>query len=260
MGAADRIDAIGDLLESFIITPAPIFVFSDLDDSLFQTRRKCPLQADLFEAALDRQGEPLPDFTGQQKALMTLLQQGTLIPVTGRNTAALERVKLDFRSYRITSHGALILDEDGQPDQQWLNLIGEQHRQWQHHMQAALAWIERSSAGLAVRHRIIEDQGLPVYVSIKGDETALADLEQRVHETWGKNGSQVHRNGQNMALLPPFARKERAVEFVMRRLQLNGVDPLFIGLGDSLTDAPFMQLCHYALIPRQSQIRDLSWG
>ena len=240
---------------------APVFVFADLDDSLFQTLRKCPPAANLVTAAVDRQGEPLSYTTPQQRTLLALLDQAVIIPVTGRNTVALERVHMVFPSYRITSHGALVMTADGYPDAGWLTRIEAQHREWIAQMETALAWVERARtiAGLALRCRIIEDQGMPVYISVKGEEAALARLNADIHEAWGGEGARVHRNGENMALLPPFACKEDAVAFLMQRLRETEDQPLFIGLGDSATDLPFMRLCHYAVIPQQSQIRETLW-
>ena len=237
----------------------PIYIFADLDDSLFQTKRKCPTTGTLFTAAKDRYGMPLSYFTGEQKVLLTLLQQGTLIPVTGRNTAALDRVQLSFTSYRITSHGAMVLDSNGKPDEEWLALIQAQCMQWRENLSAVLVLIEKHivNANLALRCRVIEDQGVSVYVSIKGEEGALQYLLATVWELWKAEGVQVHHNGENMALLPPFANKARAVAFLMQRLHDNGVSPLFMGIGDSLTDLPFLQLCHYAIIPRGSQIQEM---
>jgi predicted mannosyl-3-phosphoglycerate phosphatase (HAD superfamily) len=60
-----------------------------------------------------------------------------------------------------------------------------------------------------------------------------------------------------MALLPPFADKEKAVAFLMRRIRDTVLNPLFLGLGDSITDLPFLRLCHYAITPRGSQIQTL---
>ena len=240
---------------------APIFVFADLDDSLFQTLRKCPQDIDLAAAAVDRQGAPLSYMTPQQRALLALLDRAVIIPVTGRNTAALERVHMAFTSYRITSHGALVMTADGYPDAGWLARIKVQHQEWISQLEIALAWVERArvSAGLALRCRIIEDQNMPVYISIKGEQAALEYLNAAIHEAWGEEGARIHRNGENMALLPPFARKEEAVAFLMQRLRETGDQPLFIGLGDSTTDLPFMRLCHYAMIPQQSQIRATLW-
>jgi len=241
--------------------PQTVYIFTDLDDSLFQTERKCPEKASLFAAAVDRHGQTLSYFTAAQQLLLDLFEQGTVIPVTGRNTTALKRVHLRFNSYRITSHGALILTPEGHPDTAWLGACQAHYSGWAEHLTAASQqikqWIECS--GLALRCRVIEDHNLPVYVSIKGDESDLEQVAAYAGEIWRGKDVQVHRNGQNMALLPPFASKEKAVEFLMRRFIATEAEPLFLGLGDSITDLPFLRLCHYAITPRGSQIQE-SWS
>jgi hypothetical protein len=239
-----------------------VFIFTDLDDTLFQTWRKCPPSVGaLSMAATDRSGQPLSYFTPQQRNLMRVLERGTVIPVTGRNTPALERVRLEFSSYRVTSHGAMLLGPDGKPDGAWWALIKAEYEHWRQPMRTLLQWLSHTIAreALALRCRLVEDQGVPVYLSIKGDAPVIVEMVQRCRSNPCADGLLVHHNGQNMALLPPFASKERAVGFIMERLQESVVDPLFIGVGDSATDLPFLRRCHYALMPRESQIQESAW-
>lgn len=238
----------------------PIFIFTDLDDCLFQTRRKCPDDVALTTAAVDRQGAALSYCTPQQQALLALLGNGTLIPVTGRNTAAVKRVQIPFASFRITSHGALVFGANGQLDPDWLALRRDEFAFWGERMQAVTAQVQALLTDTtAVRCRIIDDHDWPVYVSIKGAEQALDALSAAVQELWSDPQAHIHRNGENMALLPPYARKEQAVAFLMERLRKEHSNPLFIGLGDSVTDVPFLALCHYAMTPRTCQIRSELW-
>ena len=235
-----------------------IYVFTDLDDTLFQTRRKCPSEQGLKEAATDRHGQALSFFTPPQQAWLELLGPATVIPVTGRNTAALERVNLDFSSYRIPSHGALVLGPGGAPEPEWLAGIREQIEPWEALMSQVQARLQAFIAHrtLDARCRLIEDQGLAVYISVKGDEAALDALAEEASALWGPE--KIHRNGQNLALLPPYACKRRAVAYVMQRLA-GQHSPLFVGIGDSLSDLPFLKLCHYAVIPGGSQIQERTW-
>lgn len=210
---------------------------------------------------MDRQGNPLSFFSKAQCGLLDLLQQATLIPVTGRNTSALQRVHLNFVSYRITGHGAMISDATGEPVEEWLVLNQADYQTWQESMEVTVEWVQQkiSREKLELRCRLIEDQGLPVYVSIKGNENLLAQLETTLTEIWASPG-QIHRNGHNMALLPPFANKERAVSYLMQRFRETHSSPLYIGLGDSLSDLPFMRLCHFAITPQASQIQEATWS
>jgi hypothetical protein len=63
-----------------------------------------------------------------------------------------------------------------------------------------------------------------------------------------------HRNDNNIALLPPWLGKQNAVAHVLPRLRARFPDARLIGIGDSLTDAPFMRICDFAMLPTHSQL------
>ncbi|MFU7617224.1 hypothetical protein ACNAPE_28765, partial [Klebsiella pneumoniae] len=98
-------------------------VFSDLDDTLFQTRRKMvdELALEPFRTgALDRSLTPRSFMTEEQAMLVDwLLEHADLIPVTARGTEEISRVQIPFRSWAVTTHGAVILRPDGTPDSDW---------------------------------------------------------------------------------------------------------------------------------------------
>jgi len=237
-----------------------LYIFTDLDDTLFQTRAKCPTHENLRTMALDRQGQPLSFASTAQQTLLAWLEQGVMIPVTGRNTAALERVNIAFQSFKITSHGAMVVGPDGCPDKQWLTHLQQHHgwEHWQQRLQTALMHVDtlRQQQGLALRCRIIEDQGLACYLSVKGEAQALDEIAAQ--QLW--DPTLVHRNGENMALLPGYASKANAVAFVLEQLSATDTPVLTLALGDSLTDIPFMQHCDYAIVPRRSQIQEQLWS
>ncbi|MEM8741181.1 MAG: trehalose phosphatase, partial [Pseudomonadota bacterium] len=113
------------------------------------------------------------------------------------------------------------------------------------------------SRGMSVRAWIVEEPGLGgVYAVVKANEgtpeARLAELEAplaaRLTSDW-----RVHRNGNNLALLPPPVSKRRAARWLLERLRADG--PLLsIGVGDSLSDLDFMRLCDAWMAPAQSQI------
>lgn len=238
-----------------------VYVFTDLDDSLFQTRGKCG-DGPLYEAAFDKDGAPLSYHTEGQLALLRLLADATLIPVTGRNVAALRRVRsMHFPWLRVTSHGALVLDADEKILPSWESLLKAELPVWEARFEEALelAQARIAAEGLALRARVIIDQRIPVYVSIKGDSKQIAMMAESFKPLW-RDGV-IHRNRHNMALLPPYASKARAVEHVMARiLEEVGAAPLFVGVGDSVSDVPFLKLCHFAITPQGSQIHQETWA
>ncbi len=240
------------------------YVFTDLDDTLIQTRGKVPSGYQADAAALDKDGAALSFICPHQQTLLRTLAQGgaMIIPVTGRNTDALQRVTLPFfQHYRIVSHGALILRADDSPCPEWLAHLARHHdlAQAQTLLDAlnAQAWQIIEQQQLPARSRVITDQGVPAYLSIKTDcaEQGAQALDQLVA---GLNAqrpadSRWHRNGRNLALRMPYTCKREAVRFLLTLLNV-GANDLTLGLGDSLTDLPFMRETHFALMPTGSQI------
>ncbi|WP_086931068.1 hypothetical protein [Agarilytica rhodophyticola] len=231
-----------------------IVIFTDLDDSLIQTEGKLPSNAQTFLGATDRTGKPLSFFTQSQKALLAMFASAnaTVIPVTGRNTDALNRVHHDFNSYRVVSHGAVVLTRDGKLCQNWLGEIDRELSHWPELLAKANQEINTiiSSLRLDARSRVIVDQDIPAYISVKGESKALAAIRQN-HSL--DHHFYRHENGRNHALMPPYARKKRAVEYLKKQMQLDDND-LIIGIGDSISDLDFMHACQFSMMPTNSQI------
>ncbi len=242
-----------------------VFVFSDLDDTLLQIQRKCITAGPLTEAAVDREGQPLSFHSPEQLLLLELFKPCTLIPVTGRNLSALDRIRSpSFSSYRITSHGAVVWRTDKGLLPDWKRKIEQEASLWEPRMQRLLKVIEdfhQAERGGDLRFRMIYDAGIPVYLSIKGSQEYLSRIEDMLYPVWSQEmGAVIHRNDHNMALLPPYADKAKAVKYVMELIRAQcEVSPLFIGMGDSLTDLSFLKACHFALTPQHSQIHQEAW-
>jgi predicted mannosyl-3-phosphoglycerate phosphatase (HAD superfamily) len=81
----------------------------------------------------------------------------------------------------------------------------------------------------------------------------LARLQARLEPDLDRDRYFLHANDNNLSLLPRFLGKEKAVEHVLDQ-HLAGEPRLTLGMGDSLTDAPFLNLCDYAILPCDSQL------
>jgi hydroxymethylpyrimidine pyrophosphatase-like HAD family hydrolase len=244
-----------------------VTVFADLDDTLFATREKASLRAEggaLQTAAVDRSGTPLSFHSPDQLELLDLLGGATLVPVTGRNREALDRVASPrFADYRIVSHGALIYAPGGEPLASWHSRIEEQAACVIEVMRT-LADVSQRCLGpdvAGLRTRVIRDGGVPVYVSVKAAVDFLPDHAEEISVAAVSCGSnwRVHCNGHNMAILPPYADKAAAVAHVMQIKRQSDPGAVFVGIADSLTDLPYLKLCHYAVVPRDSQIQRTLW-
>lgn len=239
-------------------------VFTDLDDTLFQTRRKMvdELALEPFRTgALDRSLSPRSFMTEEQSMLVDwLLEHADLIPVTARGTEEISRVAIPFKSWSITTHGAVILDAHKQPDPVWRALMLDKlapYRARLLQLQQDITQLmhERDINGWA---RINYEYGdTPIYLVMKHtDSTRLDELNafaDEIEEKFSTEGFYIHRNSNNIAWLPDPVEKGLATRYLLDKLRAErGVFPV-IGLGDSLSDHRFMKLCTWFGIPNQSQ-------
>ena len=241
--------------------------FVDLDDTLFQTERKNPLAKIL--GAVDRDGRPLSFMTQAQRDLLDWLVASTrLVPTTGRSSDAVDRVRLGLDGDDpwtalgveavICSFGGVIRRPDRSPDPDWHALMAGPAEAA---APALTALEDRAAAlisgqGLDIRHRVIVDAGLPLYLSVKHnarDTVALAGLAARLAEAVPA-GWQTHLNANNLAYMPPFLAKERAVAWY--RAQRAGPHPFALAIGDSLSDLGFLAACDIAAMPASCQLME----
>nr|WP_242469515.1 haloacid dehalogenase [Rhabdochromatium marinum] len=232
---------------------------------MFQSRRKCPSESHLQPAAYLSNGQAHSFMSARQRSLWALFgETATLIPTTARNQAAFARVKLPFSSWCILDYGGIILDAEGVPEPDWMARATMRAEASLGPLRALLQQAETLIAReqLAVRVRIIEDFGLPLYLVAKYRDDQVADLDRLQHELiepWvaAQAGAQrLHRNDNNLAVIPASLGKEFAVRYLIERLREEWGEIFTIGVGDSLIDAPFMAECDYAIIPGGTQLFD----
>jgi len=230
-----------------------LIIFSDIDDTLIQTKKKCPPNALLYPAGPKSSSY----YSEQQRKLTEWFGHARIIPVTGRDSEALSRVSFAFDHEKIVDHGALILNTDGSLDKIWLEHINDDMLQWRRFLYDLCDRIEKKikKLSLSLRCHVLSDHGFACYISIKGiaKHFRILDEEVAAHKAFHP-AAVVHENGENMALLPHYTSKSRAVQYLIDRYKTEIEHPLFIGAGDSRSDKAFMALCHYQLIPSESQI------
>jgi hypothetical protein len=244
-----------------------VIALVDLDDTLFQTIRKCPpdVPVDLLSPlGFAKDGSALSYATPHQFEFVNWLVETThFVPVTARGLDALQRVRIPFGE-AVCAHGGVILKPDGTPDAGWAAHIAEQVAIYTP-MLTSLALAVRTSAsvlGVQVSVRILDDDGVGLYVLVKQPDSDVDRLNAVVDAMIDQlpRGWTDHRNGNNVALMPPFLGKEHAVAHILPGLRARFPLALVIGIGDSLTDAPFMRLCDFAVTPTQSQLASAFFG
>jgi hydroxymethylpyrimidine pyrophosphatase-like HAD family hydrolase len=235
----------------------------DLDDTLFQTRRKCPPELgeeQLTALGFARDGSALSFATPRQMRFLRWLSETThFVPVTARSLDALRRVRVRHAA-AICAHGGLILDEAGAIDREWQAHVAGQaapHARTLAEIAEAIAEEgRRRREPLSVR--VLSEGGVPLYVVAKHPDANVLALNAVVNAALPDLPAEwiEHRNGNNVALLPPHLGKDRAVRHILPSLRARFPEAPAIGIGDSRTDAAFMRLCDFAMLPTGSQLAE----
>jgi hydroxymethylpyrimidine pyrophosphatase-like HAD family hydrolase len=230
-------------------------VFSDLDDTIFQTARKMDSAADPERLASEALNGSHSYMSETQSVMMDWLLGSTrFIPVTARSTEALARCTLRFEDYRVCSNGAVILLPDGTEDHGWLRRSTEQANAAQEIFEAMIGFVAAQRPAGRYRCWTVEEFGTGFYFCVKSNEgaQALDDVEEGL---CGLAGTRLvrHRNDNNLSFTPAGISKRLAVEYLSDKLLRDNAVPVF-GMGDSLTDLPFMATCDMLVIPKRSQI------
>jgi hypothetical protein len=239
-----------------------IIALVDLDDTLFQTRRKCPPSMrddELAVMASGRGGEPLSFATPSQMAWIDWLRSSALlIPVTGRSVDALQRVNLVFE-YAIAAHGGAIIRPGSLTCSAWQRRMEREANEYQPTLEKFSRMLSQVAAerDWDINIRIIGEGDIGLYLVAKHRNVdreeelhALADtVENEFPLEWTR-----HLNGNNLAYMPPYLGKHHAAVHLLAELREVYPHLPVLGLGDSTTDLPFLSLCDFAAAPTSSQL------
>lgn len=236
-------------------------VFTDIDETLTRSARRSPPEPGAELVATDRAGAPTSYRSAAQGVFFQWLDRADrVIPVTGRSLDAFRRVRLPFRAEAVVHHGAVILGEGGERDDAYHELVAPDLRAADEVLAEAFAhvtdWIPRARVALRAYRQVLD--GLTAEVCVKPvdpEGRELGDGGDELETRWGGlAGVRVHRNGNNLALLPAGVDKGRAVEWLLDRLT-DRMGPLVsVGVGDSATDYDFLSRCDYYVVPSGSQL------
>ncbi|MGY9047048.1 MAG: hypothetical protein ACKVKF_08275 [Rhodobacterales bacterium] len=232
----------------------PIF-FSDLDDTIFQTARKMTTAPDPAHLASEALNGSHSYMSQSQEAMMDWLLGSTrFIPVTARSTEALERCRVPFTDHQICTNGAVILLPDGTPDSHWLDQTRQQAEAAAGVLNDLLSYVQSRTPPDRYRCWIVEEFGTGFYFCVKSNGVAeeLDGIETPLAAIAGDRLLR-HRNDNNLSFTPVGISKRHAVQYLSARLLTDSATPVF-GMGDSLSDLPFMATCDMLVIPRHSQI------
>ena len=254
------------------------YALMDLDDTLFQTQRKIDAwklpttePEKLVCATINKQGEPLSFMSQRQAAFFNWLLSSTeLIVVTARDRSEIQRVKLPFNSWQVLTHGAVILNSDGELLSSWQQHMYDALMPLQDTLNHLTEWVKGYSQQNDNTHNDLKltphkdtfiDSELTIYLAIKHrqkDHQSLAELAKKLPTLIPNFDAHfyVHVNANNLAILPHAVHKRHAVQFLLEQ-HLDHQRPSF-GFGDSLADLPFLQLLDWYGMPNHGQLHEQS--
>lgn len=236
-----------------------LIVFTDLDDTLFQTLHKKDVP-DSIPMGFSKEGLPLSYACPKQQTLLSLfMEQGTVIPTTARDFASFNRVRYPFKSFAVLNFGATVLLPGGAIDTDWHDQMIAASKEMGADLTTyfELSQLLEKQQALGLSIRLISDFGLNLYILVKHsghDMKALDVLQAMWEETKGSNYI-IRRNGNNLTLAPNFFNKQKAVQYLIET-HFDVRTDVIIGAGDSLSDYGFMTKCDYFLTPVGSQLHE----
>lgn len=231
----------------------PLISCIDLDSTFVHTTRNPDAFLHKILRTNPQTGSRTYMTTEQEKLYELIDQSGTIIPITGRSSESIQELGIPFEGYKIVCHGGLILDANNEEVLAWKEIStgpGQEEI-----LQAILSYWQSviRSKGLPARVWMVAEFGRSIYVSLKGSPEILNSLALDLQ---GANllpdTYMIHYNHRNMAVLPPFVRKEKALSWL--REQFFPEKALWLGFGDSNSDLPYMQACDFWITPSGSQI------
>lgn len=245
-------------------------VFADIDGTLIGPRRdvgRAHNDTSTHEVddvgATDANGNVIAWRTSEQRALYSWLQQvGDVVAVTGRSVGAYGRVRLPFAPHAIVHHGAVILGSEGEAFRAATRPLLLESAPVLREAHAGLLALIATQPSLRVTTQTVEGQLVEVCVKHRDpnlDRGTIAGRElpsvvaDDIEGLWrALPDVRVHRNGNNLAVLPRRVTKARAVLWLREHVYTD-IDIAF-GAGDSVSDYGFMAACDVALVPTKSQL------
>ena len=233
--------------------------FVDLDDTLFQTQRKCEGKTIVQMAAKGSTKQRSSYMCSKQRDFFEALKsQSLVIPTTARDKKSFHNVDIRWNGPCILNHGGTILYPSGDEDLEWKARITKQRNKIHYKLLVIESQIKAfaTEKSLDVRVRLIGDD--PLYVVAKdnnSDIKSLIEIQDFVNKTLipeSPSDFYIHFNDNNLAVIPQFLNKSHAVQYVLDNYF--DTTPTTLGVGDSISDLDFMKLCDFVITPSQSQI------
>ncbi|MFK5976868.1 MAG: HAD family hydrolase [Sulfurovum sp.] len=234
--------------------PNKIFFFSDIDDTLIQTRRKTDFTKETVVGGYTKDGEENSFFyKGTKLFIDTIIKSGmTFIPTTARNMDSYDRTILSKDKnikYAILNFGGVVLI-DGKVDEDWQKQIMQEYNKilsMQEVYKILQKELMRANVELVIK--VLDEFYLSIYnkfnLNNKGVLNSVREILNEFLEIY--TDFYLYENDNSFAILPKCLNKKFAVEYLIERY--NPI--LTLGAGDNISDMDFMNLADFKIIPQK---------
>ncbi len=237
--------------------PKRIFFFSDIDDTLIQTKRKTDFRKNTTVASYTKEKEESSFFyEGTKLFVDAIIDSGmAFIPTTARNLASYQRTvfyKNPEIKYIILNFGGLIII-DNKEDKAWTKAINDSYKEitpLNKLYKNLLQYFNDNDLKLQVK--IIDSYYISIYNKFDLDNQEMIKKIREILMAFLniEKDFYIYENGNSFALLPNFLNKKFAVKYLIDRYK----PILTLGAGDNSSDLDFMNLTNFKIIPEQVHI------
>jgi len=233
-----------------------ILLFIDLDDTLFQTKRKNP--HGIIPVSHNAKTGRSSYMTEAQELFFELFSHSErvkIIPTTARdlqqyNNCFLSRSPLIDTA--IIYFSGVILEK------------GVEEKQWQQHIKKSFSQLDIPLSKLFTQiEKIIGnnshftlDNADDYYLIVRAQIDCPKNIRKNLFselKTLKTPDYLIHQNNRLFVFVPNFLDKRYAVQYLIEKHQ----PELTLGVGDSITDLPFMLQCDFRIFPKNAQIEEL---
>lgn len=230
-----------------------VFVFVDLDDTLFQTKRKNSNA--IIQATESPNLSTVSYMSEEQNALLNMFKKDhytKIIPVTARDREQYFRTYISrdpFVEYASLYFGGVIM-KNGKIDNYWKKKVNLELKKTNLQINQLHSVLKERLDKKVFLINNIDDY----YINIKNKNrlnyTVTNNECVKLINELELNEYFIHHNDNNISIVPKSLDKKRAVEYLIDKEK----PILTIGIGDSQSDWGFMDQCDFKIIPQYSQL------
>lgn len=235
------------------IKPMKPVLFTDFDRTMIFSKRF--LDESVDSTCIEyKEGKPMSFMTNNAITLLDEVKQKLVfIPVTTRTWELITRVdfiKEDMPEWLVCCNGGRIY-HNGEQLQEWEKMMQQEREKLQYPVNTVGTVFRQVFQSDVLEEVLIYEQ---CYVMVKFDKMTqeIERLLEKLQPTIQQMGYRIEVSSRKAYVFPNFIRKERAVQFLIDKLNVE----VSISAGDSIMDLEMLRLTDYAVAPNHKTFEE----